>query len=508
MASEKKAVTLRVGGMHCASCESLIRDRLLETAGVESAAASYGAGTVAVTYDPGKATVEGISAAIREAGYEPLPEGAHPGADLYRAAGMVVVIAAIYILLQQFGLLNYFVPSRLADVDMGYGFLFVIGLLTSVHCVAMCGGINLSQCIPRVGAGGVGTAKSDAKAGRASKNKAKTAAVSPASGDDRFAILRPSILYNLGRVISYTTVGFAAGALGSAVTFSITAQGALKLVAGVFMIVMGIGMLDLFPWTRKLVPRMPKFISSKASAGARDRGPLIVGLLNGLMPCGPLQAVQLYALSTGSPVKGALSMLLFSLGTVPLMFGLGTFSSAAGKKYTRKVMAAGAVMVTVLGLCMLSQGWNLFGLTAGALAGDKQGGKALDIAIDRGPQVVNSTLSPYGYPTIRVESGRPVKWVIDAPPGSINGCNYKFIIREYGIEHEFKPGQNVVEFTPKRTGNIPYTCWMGMIPGTITVVSANDAAMGKPLDAQPAQGGVPRRGGAGCCNMGNAANAN
>jgi sulfite exporter TauE/SafE/copper chaperone CopZ len=499
MASEKKAVTLtlRVSGMHCPSCEILIRDRLLEMAGVESVAASYAAGTVAVVYDPGKATTDGISAAIRETGYDVLPEGARPRTDLNRALGMVIIIAAIYIVLQQFGLLNYLVPSRLADTDMSYWFLFVIGLFTSVHCVAMCGGINLSQCLPRGGAAGIDTAKSDAGSGGKNKKKAKTAAA-PARSDDRFAILRPSILYNLGRVISYTIVGFAAGAVGSAVTFSITAQGVLKLVAGVFMILMGISMLDLFPWARRLVPRMPKFVSGKVREGARDKGPLIVGLLNGLMPCGPLQAVQLYALSTGSPVKGAISMLLFSLGTVPLMFGLGTFSSAAGKKYTRKVMTAGAVMVAVLGLCMLSQGWYLFGPASLA---PRQEAEALDIAIDRGPQVINSTLAPYNYPSIRVESGRPVKWVINAPPGSINGCNYKFIIREYGIVHEFKPGDNVIEFTPSRVGNIPYTCWMGMIPGMITVASAGEVAANPSGSAPQSQSG-PQRGGAGCCNPG------
>jgi len=99
-----------------------------------------------------------------------------------------------------------------------------------------------------------------------------------------------------------------------------------------------------------------------------------------------------------------------------------------------------------------------------------------------------------------VESGRPVKWVINAPPGSINGCNYKFIIREYGIEYEFKPGENVIEFTPNRVGNVPYTCWMGMIPGMITVASAGEAAANPSGSAPQPQG--PQRGGAGCCSPG------
>ena len=67
----------------------------------------------------------------------------------FSQVGVLVVIMAIYVLFEKFGILNVFAPSRLANEAMGYGMLFVIGLVTSVHCIAMCGGINLSQCIPK-----------------------------------------------------------------------------------------------------------------------------------------------------------------------------------------------------------------------------------------------------------------------------------------------------------------------------------------------------------------------
>ncbi|MCL2183700.1 MAG: sulfite exporter TauE/SafE family protein [Chitinispirillia bacterium] len=389
-----------------------------------------------------------------------------PKTDWQRAAGLLIIIAAVFIVLQQFEVLNLLLPfmpqiggegGLLPDV--GYGMLFVIGLLTSVHCVAMCGGINLSQCLPR-GEGG------------------------------KRSIVRPSILYNFGRVTSYTIIGAAAGALGSAVTFSLAAQGALKLIAGALMVIVGVNMLHIFPWMRRITPRMPKFINAGAYQG---KGPFIVGLLNGLMPCGPLLAVQLFALSTGSPLKGAASLALFCLGTVPLMFGLGTFSSAIGKKSAQKVMTAGAVMVAVLGLYMLSQGWNLAGVSLSAAR--HSGDATLDIAIDRGPQIVNSTLSPSSYPSIKVEVNRPVRWVINAPQGNINGCNYKFFIGEYGVEHELKPGDNIINFTPRRAGSVPYTCWMGMIKGTITVVKAGDgfSSLLENRQRPPARDGAP------CC---------
>jgi plastocyanin domain-containing protein len=45
------------------------------------------------------------------------------------------------------------------------------------------------------------------------------------------------------------------------------------------------------------------------------------------------------------------------------------------------------------------------------------------------------------------------------------------IIREYGIEHRFTPGENIIEFTPERTGKFSYSCWMGMIRSSITVTA-------------------------------------
>lgn len=203
--------------------------------------------------------------------------------------------------------------------------------------------------------------------------------------------------------------------------------------------------------------------------GARDGGALTVGLLNGLMPCSPLQSMQLAALASLSPIKGALSMLFFSLGTVPLMLGLGSLTAALGRRFNRAVLRAGAVM----GLAMLSQGAALAGWSlpsAPAQSGD------LAAQTESGVQAVYSTLEPNRYPDITVTAGEPVRWVIDAPDGSINGCNNRIFIPALDLEYAFQPGENVIEFTPGETGTISYTCWMGMIRGTITVTDGDGNA--------------------------------
>ncbi len=501
-----KTIMLNIGGMTCVNCRNKIEKTLNQTDGIINASVSYDNAAAEISYDEGKISLKEITGVIERLGYEAIPGKKAPGPDIRRIVCTLVIIVSLYIILQSMEILNLLVPSQLADTKMGYGMLFVIGLITSVHCIAMCGGINLSQCIPQPKNG-------------------------EAEDTGGMAVFYPALFYNVGRVLSYTAAGFILGMAGflfgggEEVGLSVFPQGILKIIAGLFMAVMGINMLGLFPRLRKFTIRMPGFLARKlCGQRAKTNRPLLAGVLNGFMPCGPLQSMWIVALASGSPFAGALSMLLFSLGTVPLMLGLGSLVSALGRKFTDKVMAVGAVLVVVLGLAMLSQGGSLSGwlppdlllilVIALSVAGvlmslpiEKKavrnavkaasltvviGAYALwsyhgvllqkDSAADNnlkivdGVQVVNSTLQSGRYPGITVHAGIPVKWVIDAPEGSINGCNNRIVIRDYGIEHTFHTGENIIEFTPARTGTIRYSCWMGMIRGNIFVTDGTEGS--------------------------------
>ena len=127
------------------------------------------------------------------------------------------------------------------------------------------------------------------------------------------------------------------------------------------MIVMGINMLGIFPWLRKFRIRIPLFYKR---AGNKKRTPFIIGLCNGLMPCGPLQSVQIIALASGNPLAGAFSMFCFSIGTVPLMLGFGSAVAFLGKRFTGLVLKAGSILIVVMGLSMMTQGTALTGLNS------------------------------------------------------------------------------------------------------------------------------------------------
>ncbi|MGL5258748.1 MAG: sulfite exporter TauE/SafE family protein [Lachnospiraceae bacterium] len=441
-------VKLYIDNMHCINCQKKIETNLKNREGIISVKVSYMRGVAQIDFDETQIGLEEINEIIEKLDYQVKKKEERKRGEPIRTIGLLVIIGSLYIILQSMGILNILVPGRLADQGMGYGMLFMIGLLTSVHCLAMCGGINLSQCL---------------------------LPIEEAGGDGNVSFLS-SILYNLGRVVSYTMSGFVLGLMGfllvgvTNIGISVHLQGVLKMIAGIFMLIMGINMLGIFPVLRRFTIRTPKFITRiVGKERAKTRRPFLIGILNGFMPCGPLQSMWIVALATANPLTGALSMLFFSIGTVPLMLGFGTIVTALGKKATNEIQQIGAILVVVLGLAMVSQGSALSGIGTSSSSFTKNEKIDNQVEIVDGAQVVNSTLLSRTYPNISVQAGIPVRWTIDAPEGSINGCNYKFIIREYDIEHTFTEGKNIIEFTPTEEGSIRYTCWMGMINGRIEI---------------------------------------
>ena len=471
MSQEMKRITVLVRNMTCANCELIIERELSRLDGILGVEASYGTGIVKIIYNELFVSPEEILSKLEEHDYQgeivtegskiseipPLDkspreprrkEKVSPPTDYTNIVALLILLFAGYMIANRFGLWNIFNRFPLAKEGMGYGMLFVIGLLTSVHCIAMCGGICLSQCAP---------------VSNGNSNQIS-----------RFAAIRPSLLYNLGRVISYTVIGALVGALGSVISFSGTTKGFVQLLAGVFMVSMGLNMLNLFPGLRRFNPRIPKAFARKINAQrSRSNSPLYIGLLNGLMPCGPLQAMQLYALSTGSPVKGAVAMFLFSIGTVPLMFLFGALGSFLNKRFAGRMMKVSAVLVVTLGVFMLGNGLSLSGIGLPSISSftSQANASTANIAnIQDGVQTVTVGLSSGRYEPIIVQKGIPVKWIIQAKDGEINGCNNSIVVPKYNLQKDLQVGDNVIEFTPKESGTVPYSCWMGMIRSQITVV--------------------------------------
>ncbi len=320
------------------------------------------------------------------------------------------------------------------------GLMFIFGLLTSLHCIAMCGGLVLSGSLNRKGFSQI-------------------------------------FIYNGGRLISYTLIGLIAGGIGHTVNPSGIFKGVIPFLGGGFMILLGLKALNLFPFLRKFNIRMPSLIARKIMTG-KYNSYFIIGLLSGLMPCGPLQMVQLYAMGTKSAVIGAASSFVFALGTVPLLLTFGLLNSLVLKKHMKIISALSASIVLVLGVLMIGRGLALGGINVSLPLFSREeyiyttigSSENKEARAETDVQIIETELGAYEYPIIVVKRGIKVRWNLKASEKNLNACNNEIIIPSINIQKKLNPGDNIIEFIPVETGDMVYTCWMGMIKSKIVVV--------------------------------------
>jgi hypothetical protein len=133
----------------------------------------------------------------------------------------------------------------------------------------------------------------------------------------------------------------------------------------------------------------------------------------------------------------------------------------------------GSVSSPLAPLTLIAGTLALMVLTLGffALAGcSAQSSPSPTTTLSDGVQVVETEFESGRYVPITVQAGIPVRWIIRIDEEDINGCNRTLVVSEYGLQLDLKPGENILEFTPEATGDVGYSCWMGMIRSTITVV--------------------------------------
>lgn len=440
----RQQVTWRVEGMHCVHCEATVERLLSRLTGLDEVRVSYRKGTVTALWDAQALPQERIAELLRVEGYALLgQEERHPlWREGLRLVLMLAAVMGLYWLISRTVIADWLSAFPVARAGMSFGALFVVGLMTSLHCVSMCGGINLAQ------------------SASAAKRKDKP--------------VRVNLLYNLGRIISYTVTGGIVGALGTTISVTPAVKAGVQIVAAVFMLIMALNLLGSFSWLRQMSISLPKGLIPRFLGKSAKHSSFVIGLVNGLMPCGPLQSMQLYALSAGSWWMGALSMLFFSLGTVPLMLGIGYLGGRLNQRHAGYIRIASALLVVMMGMSMLSNGLALAGVNTAAPAMGVTG----QTVIQDGVQYVRSSLDYRSYPTIIVQAGVPVRWTFIVEEGMLNGCNNEIVIPAYGMSIPLQAGENVIEFTPDVSGTIPYTCWMGMLHGQIIVVDSLEEAGG------------------------------
>src|SRR3989344_424827 len=454
-----KKLKLKIHGMHCASCEILIERNFKMIPGVEKVNVNQFDGKAKV-YCSKAPTLKEFQASVRADGYAVTPwEEPHYPAESAGSRGMAkadygelgvifLIVVVSYLMLREMKL----IPQLSLSQNMSLGFVFLIGLVAAVStCIAVTGGLLLAVA-------------------------AKYNEENPYL--DRLQKFKPHIFFNLGRIASYTLLGGLVGLLGSALTLSAKANGTITILASFVMLILGFQMLKIFPKLGRFQLKMPKFIGHKIhemASGKNKAGPILLGASTFFLPCGFTQSLQLYVLSTGSFTKGALTMLAFSLGTLPALMSLGTISSFAKDRLQHYFVRFAGVIVIMLAVFNIGNGLNLTGLNINVLGVfQKNSAKAIDqnVQMVNGKQIAKMQISGLSYTPNKftVVQGVPVTWQIDAQDAA--GCAQVIIAPKLGIVKNLSTqGTTTIEFTPKETGEFRFFCGMGMTtPGSAFIV--------------------------------------
>ena len=251
---------------------------------------------------------------------------------------------------------------------------------------------------------------------------------------------------------------------------------------------------------------------------------MLLGAVTFFLPCGFTQAMQLYAISSGSPAAGILIMGLFALGTAPGLLSIGGLVAALKKTTTSKFFKFAGVVVVALAMFNISNGFNLTGWSGSLSALASSFNSANTMAtignvvlppIENGQQIVKmiETNSGYSPNEFTVKKGVPVKWVIDAQ--APYSCASSIIMSKFNIRKNLVAGENIIEFTPTETGSINFSCSMGMYRGSFSVVDEsgtgatttvnNSNSVPKQIQGVRCGGGASAGGGGGCGGCGGGA---
>lgn len=477
-----KKIKVQITGIHCHSCKILIETEIGVLKGVNQVEVNHQTGECEIEFDDEKISKNKIFKAIEKLNYK-VKEESKTTSELkiskkWFAISILLILFIIgYTLIKYFNLFEIF--AQLNEEKISYWLILLIGVLAGFHCVGMCGGLVVAY-----------TARHQAK----NKDKKKISS-------------RPHFQYNLGRMISYTAIGAILGGLGSFFGINPVFTGVITLAAGGLMVLMGLSLFTNFRWLEKIKLKTPDFIARffyNQRYTKKPKGPFIIGLLNGFIPCGPLQAMQLYALASGSVTRGALSMGIYALGTVPLMFGFGSFISLISQDRIKQIMRLSGVIVVVLGLFMFNRGLVNFGYGFRSFI-PQESSSRLEYVIDDKTeyQTANMNLTYKGYEPniIFIKKDVPVRWVIDVK--QMTGCTDEIILPEYGIRKPLQYGENIIEFIPDRLGDIKFSCWMQMVWGKFVATEDGKPPSDEALYKEALKLPIGSNGGSGCgCGCG------
>ncbi|KXK09215.1 MAG: hypothetical protein UZ21_OP11001000273 [Microgenomates bacterium OLB22] len=323
--------------------------------------------------------------------------------------------------------------------------IFLTGLFTGgLSCLAVQGGL-LAATIAQ---------------NEEEKLKSKTAHTSGAV---------PILAFLGAKLAAYTLLGFLLGWFGSLFQISLAIQVVMQFLVALFMIGTALNILEVHPVFRYFTIQPPRFVAKLLRNQSKSKSifaPALLGALTVFIPCGTTQAMMALSIGSADPFLGAMILFAFVLGTSPLFFILGYFTTKLSETMHQTFMKLAAITLIVLALFNLINVLALSGIQMGPAPQTLQRAKETPVS----EATIEFTQTAYSPQSITVKAGSQVTLNLSNVSGS--GCIQAFTIPKLGIQRTVAVGtKDQVQFTaPTQPQQIEFMCSMGMYRGVINVI--------------------------------------
>ncbi len=445
--------TISIKGMHCRSCEILIEEKLKGIKGVQTVDISHRTGEATIHFEGKHLNHGDVVHAVKQAGYElgvneKPPIFSQNKADYMELGIGVVVLSLSYFILKEIGLFDLTIATT--NNFRSLPVVLLVGLTAGVStCMALVGGLVL----------GVATRFAQEKPDATTKEK-----------------LLPHLYFNLGRIIAFFFLGGVIGLIGSVFQLSASLMGLFIVIVGLSMLYLGLQLTALFPRLTGSSLVLPPWISKalgitkKTSESYSHTESMFLGALTFFVPCGFTQAIQLYAMTTGSFLTGGVTMAVFAVGTAPGLLSLGGLTSFIKGKSSSLFFKVVGLTVIALAFFNISNGLTLAGIKKPSQSSSvKTQESDPHVKMENGIQVVHMEQNARGYypDVFTVKKDVPVKWIVKSVyPYS---CASSLMVQKLNIRTNLTEKEQIFDFTPSESGEIPFSCSMGMYSGVINV---------------------------------------
>jgi len=292
----------------------------------------------------------------------------------------------------------------------------------------------------------------------------------------RFLFL-PVLMFLLSKATVYAVLGFLLGLFGSKISLNPAIAAVFQIFTALFMFGTAMNLLNIHPIFRYLTITPPAFVRRFLKSTNKSEAlftPLILGALTVLIPCGVTQAMEVLAINSANPIQGALIMLFFVLGTVPLFVLFGVSATRFSATWQVQFSRVASTLLIVFSLYVFNSSLILFNapITFSTLTRPLRwffSAERFESNPVNNQITININNSGYSPKYFQVKVNQPVQLTLVSK--NVRSCALAFVFKSFNIRAILKPtDKQTFTFTPTKTGSYLYSCSMGMYSGTMEVV--------------------------------------